>query len=205
MISVIYRITVRPSWSCHDAKFVIMSGTEGCCYGNLICSQWWQIGHHDNSQFLVYVNDIYCDTDRLLFNIFQWDLRFSKMPDTWSYEVKHIFQELGDDAIFNAQQLCDLEESYDDMFILEQECWNCAQFGFDKMWHYNLYTGDYTIEDYVTANFSRQQRSIMAQFGAGILMLEIEVSRYRNVLLRERMFSFSVSVYIIIKKKVIYL
>ena len=67
-----------------------------------------------------------CDTERLLFNILQWDLRSSEKPDTWSYEVSHIFQELGDEAIFNAQLLCDLDKSYNDMFFLEQERWNCS-------------------------------------------------------------------------------
>ena len=128
-----------------------------------------------------------CDTERLIFNIFQWDLRFSEKPDTWSYEVRHIFQELGDKAIFNAQLLCDLEKSYNDMFFLEQERWNCARFGFDKLRYYNLYKGDFAVEDYVTANFSKQQRSIMAQFRAGILPLEIEVGRYWHVPLMEWM------------------
>ena len=59
-----------------------------------------------------------CDTERLLFNIFQWDLRFSEKPNTWSYVVRHILQELGDDAIFNAQQMCDLEKSYNDICLL---------------------------------------------------------------------------------------
>ena len=137
--------------------------------------------------FLNYWNRLVnCDTKRLLFNIFQWDLRFSEKPDTWSYEVSHIFQELGDEAIFNAQLLYDLEKSYNDMFILEQEHWNCSPFGFDKLLYYNLYKGDLAVEDYVTANFSKQQRSIMAQFRAGVLPLEIEVGRYQNVPLGER-------------------
>ena len=34
---------------CHDANFVITSGTGGCLYDNLQCHQWWQSWHHDNS------------------------------------------------------------------------------------------------------------------------------------------------------------
>ena len=134
-----------------------------------------------------------CDTERLLFNIFQWDLRFSEKPDTGSYEVRHIFQELGDESIFNAQQLCDLETSYNDVFILEQERWNCSRFGFDKLRYYNLYKGDFTVEYYVTRNFSKQQRFIMAQFRAGILPLEIEVGRLRNVPFGERTYKICLS------------
>ena len=149
--------------------------------GWLSCQAWRKL------PFLNYWNRLVnCDTKRLLFNIFQWDLRFSEKPDTWSYEVRHIFQELGDEAIFNAQLLCDLEKSYNDMFILEQEHWNCSRFGFEKLLYYNLYKGDFAVEDYVTANFSKQQRFIIAQFGAGVLPLEIEVGRYQNVPLGER-------------------
>ena len=61
-----------------------------------------------------------CDTERLLFNIFQWDFRFSEKPDTWSLEVRHTLQEWGGDALLNALQLCDLEKSLNDLFILEQ-------------------------------------------------------------------------------------
>ena len=37
---------------CHDANFVITGGTAGCC-ANLLCHQWWQSWHHDNSWFPV--------------------------------------------------------------------------------------------------------------------------------------------------------
>ena len=40
------------------------------------------------------------------------------------------------------------------MFILEQERWNFSRFGFDKLCYYNLYKGDFAVEDYVMANFS---------------------------------------------------
>ena len=48
-------------------------------------------------------------------------------------------------------------QSFNDMFILEQERWNCSRFGFDKL-RYNLCKGDLAVDDYVTANFSKQQR-----------------------------------------------
>ena len=70
-------------------------------------------------------------------------------------------------------------------YFLEQERWNCSRFGFDKLRYYDLYKGDFAVEDYATANFSKQQRSIMAQLRAGILSQELEIGRYRNVPLGE--------------------
>ena len=38
----------------HDANFVIIGGTTGCCHDeNLWCHQWWQSWHHVDSQILV--------------------------------------------------------------------------------------------------------------------------------------------------------
>ena len=50
-----------------------------------------------------------CDTERLLFIIFQRDLGFYEKPDSWSYEARHNFQELWVEVILNAQQFCDFE------------------------------------------------------------------------------------------------
>ena len=42
-------------------------------------------------------------------------------------------------------------------------------------------------EEYLKINISKHQRSIYAQFRAGILPLQVEVGRYRNIPLEERL------------------
>ena len=49
------------------------------------------------------------------------------------------------------------------------------------MYKYNL-----EKEDYLSFNITRYQRSLMAQFRLGILPLEFEVGRYRNIPLANR-------------------
>ena len=43
----------------YDAYFVITSGTWGCRYDNLMCHQWWQSWHHDESWFRVITDDAF--------------------------------------------------------------------------------------------------------------------------------------------------
>ena len=56
----------------------------------------------------------------------------------------------------------------------------------EKLRYYNLYKYDKTTEDYLLLDLTRHQKSIFAQFRCGILPLEIEVGRYRNVPLAQR-------------------
>ena len=55
-----------------------------------------------------------------------------------------------------------------------------------KLRYYNLYKYEKAPEDYLLLDISKYQRSIFSQFRYGILPLEIEVGRYRDVPLPNR-------------------
>ena len=54
------------------------------------------------------------------------------------------------------------------------------------MRYYNLYKSDKDIEEYVKLPVQKYHRSLFAQFRFGILPLQIEVGRFRNMQLNER-------------------
>ena len=64
--------------------------------------------------------------------------------------------------------------------------WDIKRYKSEKLRYYNLYKSDKSTEDYLLLNLTRYQHSIFSQFRHGILPLEIEVGRYRNVPLEDR-------------------
>ena len=68
----------------------------------------------------------------------------------------------------------------------DSDDWDNRRYRSDKLRYYNLYKGDKNCADYLKMNITKYQRSLFAQFRSGILPLEIEVGRYRNIDLSER-------------------
>ena len=64
--------------------------------------------------------------------------------------------------------------------------WDIKRYKSEKLRYYNLYKYDNTPAEYVMMNISKYQRSLFAQFRSGILPLEIEIGRYRNIPLELR-------------------
>jgi hypothetical protein len=56
----------------------------------------------------------------------------------------------------------------------------------DKLRTYNMFKWNYESEEYVQKNFNRKMRSLIAQFRSGILPLQIEVGRFRNIPVENR-------------------
>ena len=82
--------------------------------------------------------------------------------------------------------LCDIE--YVKSILHEQDCmeWNTHRYNSDKLRYYNLYKPNKDLEDYVKLPILKYHRSLFAQFRCGILPLQIEVGRFRNLQLHER-------------------
>ena len=64
--------------------------------------------------------------------------------------------------------------------------WDIDRYKSPKLRYYNLYKYDKSTEDYLYLNITEYQRSLFSQFRYGILPLEIEVGRYRDVPLENR-------------------
>ena len=81
---------------------------------------------------------------------------------------------------------CDIDEASVIFSANEQNDWDLSRYNSDKLRYYNLYKNEKCVEDYVTLNVSKYHRSLFAQFRFGILPLQIEIGRYRNIELSER-------------------
>ena len=98
--------------------------------------------------------------------------------------------ELGLAQCFHAKTKIDIQLAYENMSKMEEIKWNNSRFNMPKLRYYNLYKAYFETEDYVQENISKRLRSVMAQFRAGILPLEIETGRYTGKPLDERLCKF---------------
>ena len=69
----------------------------------------------------------------------------------------------------------------------DSQDWDINRYKSQKLRYYNLYKYEKGNENYLHLNISRYQRSILAQFRCGILPLQIEIGRYRDVPLCDRL------------------
>ena len=125
--------------------------------------------------------------DRLVRKLFDWDCSFfSNKKGTWSYCAKHVLSDIGCDDNFQNIVPCDME--YATVILAEMDTmdWDIKRYKSEKLRYYNLYKYDNTPAEYVMVNISKYQRSLFAQFRSGILPLEIEIGRYRNIPLELR-------------------
>ena len=124
--------------------------------------------------------------NRITRRVFDWDRSHSNKRGTWSYFVKHIMIDIGIDFVFECAAECDIVFAEFSLAESDVDTWNENRYKSDKLRYYNLYKCDKEQEDYLNLNISKYQRSLLAQFRCGILPLEIEVGRYRNEELSNR-------------------
>jgi len=130
-------------------------------------------------------NRLVCmSSNRLTRKLFEYDI--SHLSNNWSSEVKEIMSKIGKIEVFTNQTVCEIDEAkqlLDDLEILE---WENSRYSKPKLRYYNMYKTEFGVSDYVLFNIPKYKRSLMAQFRAGILPLEIETGRFRNTPLNER-------------------
>jgi len=123
---------------------------------------------------------------RLTYKVFLWDLSYCDISNTWANEIQLILQELSLVDVFELKVECDMQLAYNNMLEFEQLRWQVHRTTMDKLRYYNLFKADYSPEPYLLSNISKRQRSLLAQFRAGILPLEIETGRFKNIPLNQR-------------------
>ena len=124
---------------------------------------------------------------RFISSVFRWDLKFFNTRNTWANEMKQVFNELNLPGVFTTLSLCNTELAYERLLACEEHNWNLNRFNSDKLRYYNMYKASYTPDEYILSDIPRRHRSLLAQFRAGILPLEVEVGRYRDIPLAERL------------------
>ena len=148
---------------------------------------WSTSRNRHNSLILNFWNRLCClDESRITRKIFNWDRGFCNKLGTWSYRVKHILKNIDSEVLFDTVTPCDIDYARSVIDINDTGDWDINRYKSPKLRYYNLYKYDKSTEDYLYMNITKYQRSLFAQFRCGILPLEIEVGRYRDIPLESR-------------------
>ena len=125
--------------------------------------------------------------DRLTSQVFLWDLSFAIRSGTWSNAIFNLLNDLNRPDIFTEIIPIDLDLAH--KLILKKETldWNRSRYNKPKLRYYNLIKSTLDIEEYLFYKIPKYHRSLFAQFRAGILPLNIEIGRYKNLDLSERL------------------
>ena len=123
---------------------------------------------------------------RLTRRVFDWDRKFTNSRGTWSYSARQILIDVQRPDLFDGVMACDIDNAKSIIDSIDVGDWEVKRYKSDKLRYYNLYKYDKNTEDYLSLDLTKYQRSIFAQFRCGILPLEIEVGRYRDIALPNR-------------------
>ena len=146
-------------------------------------------GRHRLAMLRLWNRLISIPSDRLTSKVFLWDLSFSIYNGTWSNSLRAIFSELNLPHYFGDILPVDLDSAHALVHEGETRGWNLRRYSKPKLRYYNMIKSGPDAEEYLFYRIPKFQRSLFAQFRAGILPLNIEVGRYKNIDLSERLCS----------------
>ena len=124
------------------------------------------------------------DTTKLLFN---YEIN---LEGKWSKNVLEILKSIGQEDAFYHKSTVNLKFCQELMLQLNQQEWINACKQKPKLRTYIKFKQEYKMEKYISFNFTKYERSLCAQFRSGILPLRIEVGRYRQEQVEERICDF---------------
>ena len=79
------------------------------------------------------------------------------------------------------------ETAYHCLRSLYQDVWDAERYLKPKLHYYNLFKPDLSQEEYLSLNIPKYQWSLFAQFRGGVLLLQVEIDKFRKILLEERL------------------
>ena len=151
------------------------SGWVSCC------------GRHQLAALRLWNRLISLSPDRLTAQIFAYDLLFSDTPGSWSNVINQTLNDISQPHVFENIDICDLEQAYDSLLYYENNKWNTSRYNKPKLRYSNMFRYSLETENHLFFNIPKYHRSLFTQFRAGILPLNIETGRYRNVSFPDRL------------------
>ena len=109
----------------------------------------------------------------------------SNVSQTWSHHVRQLLESISCSNVFDAVNPCDIASIKTILNAIDEDNWNVNRYK-DKLRYYNMYECNREKEKCLSFNLTRYQTSLMSQFRLGILPLEIEVGRFRDIPLCNR-------------------
>ncbi len=126
--------------------------------------------------------------NRLTKQVFVWE--YCNGNKNWCSDVLQIFKSLDAEFIYENFMKCDLKLAEQQLRNLENNVWKTSVPKKPKLRFYREFKQEKKPELYVTMNLSRNERSRLAQLRYSILPLEIEVGRYRQKQVCDRLCPF---------------
>jgi hypothetical protein len=124
------------------------------------------------------------NNSRLTKIMFLWD--HSLCHNNWSSELKLLLYSMEMQHVFDHKETIDIVLLLKKCLEIQEYEWLSALPTKPKLRTYMKFKNTFTPEDYVQYCPSRRQRSLLAQLRLGILPLNIEIGRYRNKKVEER-------------------
>jgi len=126
------------------------------------------------------------EDDRLPKTVFNWDVNLTGIK-SWSKDMESLFSKLDLSDKFLNRQLISINSVW--ALLHEHFCknWKEKVNNMPKLRTYTKFKNVYEIEPYVLSFMSRQRRSYLAQLRTGILPLQLEVGRWTNKPVEERL------------------
>ncbi len=124
------------------------------------------------------------DSSRLTHKIFLYD--YNMCHKNWCSDLKMLFSKIDDVDTFNNKHVCDIDKLTRQNLNLYSVDWQQSLASKPKLRTYMLFKDTFETEDYVRHCFSQYNRSLLAQLRCGVLPLQIEIGRFRNKKVEER-------------------
>ena len=123
---------------------------------------------------------------RLTKRVFDWDCQSTNIKGTWTYAVRQILNGIKCPELISNLNCCNIDYATSIIYHDDCENWQNKRYKSEKLRYYNLYKSEKNVEEYLLFDITKYQRSVFAQFRCGILPLQIEIGRFRNIDLPDR-------------------
>ena len=120
------------------------------------------------------------DDDRLTKKVFLWDK--SICNNNWTNDIVTIINRLDlSHTSFERNTILDLEIVKSRLSVLNRKMWENELTSKPKLRTYRKFKFNYNLETYLNICMQKYNRSLLCQFRIGILPLNIETGRYKNI------------------------
>ena len=126
---------------------------------------------------------IIMDEDRLPKLVFNYEIH---KRGKWSEFLEKSLREINMGEFFQSKECIDLKLAETRLLNKYAQQWKEQVGKKPKLRTYRKFKEKFEIENYVTLNLDRHQRSILSQLRSGILPLQVELGRYNNTKLEDR-------------------
>ena len=141
--------------------------------------------HKQSGRMRLWNRLIAMNDSRLTKQIFLHDYNVS-LRNTWSFDVPNICEQNNIRNIYTEKLFCNLVEFKQNLDTKYAAFWKEASLKKPKLRFYLNFKEEPNIEYYIKLNLSRKERSYLEQQRLGILPINVEIGRYRQIPLDER-------------------